>query len=172
MCLAYKRTQNFFPCVRRSRGPALGVQDPQRDRDPITKKPKFPAITKSMPGIGPNRRKFDGNLAHPLTLSDHSGPGVRGRGSISPGEGDGAGSNSLPRTIRIAVWEIFSGSSRSGKFFHRFSLRVCATGEIFSGVFALQENNFGPKNSDSSRESAAAPPVRDSPKFFSNTILF
>lgn len=108
----------------------------------------------------------------PLTLSGRSGPGIRGRGSISPGEGDGVGSNSLPRTIRIAVWEIFSGSSRSGKFFHRFSLRVCAIWEIFPGGFALQENNFGPKNSDSSRESAAAPPVRDSPKFFSSTILF
>lgn len=102
---------------------------------------------------------------HSLTAA---GRGSGGRESISPGEGDGVGSNSLPRTIRIAVWEIFSGSPRGlGSF-----SGVFAIGEIFSGVSALLENNFGPKNSDSSRESAAAPPVRDPPKFFSPTALF
>ena len=132
-CAWHTNALNFFPCVRRSRGPMSpphrggGAQDPQRDGDPIAKKPKFSAITKSVPGMGPKETKFDDNLGprlHSLTAA--------GRGSISPGEGDGTGSNSLPRTIRIAVWEIFSGSSRSGKFFHRFPLRVCAIWEIFS----------------------------------------
>ena len=108
---------------------------------------------------------------HPLTLSDHSGP--RGSGAHFPGGGGGTGSNSLPRTIRIAVWEIFSGGLRDlGNFFTDSHWESVRSGKFFPGAFALQENNFGPKDSDSSRESAAAPPVRDSPKFFSPTILF
>ena len=56
--------------------------------------------------------------AHPLTLSDRSGSGVRSPGAHFPGGGEGTGSNSLPRTIRIAVWEIFSGGLRGlGNFF-------------------------------------------------------
>lgn len=129
--------------------------------------------------MGGAQWQFGPTRLHSLTAAG------RGSGAGSPfPRGRGMGQGPIVFRVRyasrsgkffpgvFAVWEIFSGSSRSGKFFHRFSLRVCAVWEIFSGVPALQENNFGPKNSDSSRESATAPPVRDPPKFFSNTILF
>ena len=83
--------------------------------------------------MGPKGRKFDGNLAHPLTLSDRSGPGSGGREPISPGEGDGAGSNSLPRTIRIAVWEIFSGVFAVWEIFSQILIEsLCGLGNFFT----------------------------------------
>lgn len=119
----------FFPCVRRSRGPMVPLRRGAKTRSgtggPPPKNRNFPLLQKVCLAWDQKRRNLMA-IWTPLTLSGRSGPGIRGRGSISPGEGDGAGSNSLPRTIRIAIWEIFSGSSRSGKFFHRFSLRVCA----------------------------------------------
>lgn len=64
---------------------------------------------------GPKGRKFDGNLG-----PTHRGD--RGPGAHFPGGGGGKGSNSLPRTTRIAVWEIFSGGLRGlGNFFRESS---------------------------------------------------
>lgn len=67
-------------------------------------------ITKSVPDLQPlakffpcGRRSRGGPMGPP-----HRGSG--GREPISPGEGGGKGPNSLPRTTRIAVWEIFSGA--------------------------------------------------------------
>lgn len=119
--------------------------------------------------MGGAQWQFGPTRLHSLTAA---GRGSGGRESISPGEGDGVGSNSLPRTIRIAVWEIFSEALAVWEIFSQILVEsLCDLGNFFR-VFALQENNFGPKNSDSSRESAAAPPVRDSPKFFSTQSCF
>lgn len=108
--------------------------------------------------MGPKETKFDGNLDPAYTLWSQRAWGSGDRGSISPGEGDGAGSNSLPRTIRIAVWEIFSVSSRSRKFFQGASR--------YRKIILDQKTLI---------VRARAPPHRQyatSPKFFSSTILF
>lgn len=70
---------------------------------------------------------------HSLTAA---GRGFGGRESISPGEGDGAGSNSLPRTIRIAVWEIFSQISIES---------LCGLGNFFRGTSRYRKIILGQK---------------------------
>ena len=113
----------FFPYVRRSRGTRgpspQGVQSPQRDRGPTTKKTEIFHYYKKYAWHGAKRDEirwqFRPTRLHSLTAA---GRGSGGREPISPGEGEGTGSNSLPRTIRIAVWEIFSEGLRGlGNFF-------------------------------------------------------
>lgn len=71
--------------------------------------------------MGPKETEFDGNLG-PIRLHSLAVAGQGVREPISPGGGEGAGYNSLPRTIRIAVWEIFSEGLRGlGNFFRGFS---------------------------------------------------
>lgn len=53
------------------------------------------------------RWQFGPTRLHSLTAAGREGPGVH-----FPGGGEGTGSNSLPHTIRIAIWEIFSGGLR------------------------------------------------------------
>ena len=88
--------------------------------------------------------------------------------------GRGGGEDPIVFRVRYASrsGKFFRGLRGLGNFFTDSRWESVRSGKFFPGGFALQENNFGPKNSDSSRESAAAPPVRDSPKFFSPTILF
>ena len=129
MCyeMAHTCSQHFFHACAvagGSHGPSPQRPRPAAGQGPHHQKPKFSAITKSVPGIKSQwdlmekiRWQFGPTRLHSLTAA---GRGSGAREPISPGEGRGRG----PIVFRVRY------ASRSGKF--------------FPGAFALQENNFGP----------------------------
>lgn len=116
--------------------------------------------------MGGAQWQFGPTRLHSLTAA---GRGSGGRESISPGEGDGTGSNSLPRTIRIAVWKIFSEALAVWEIFSQILVEsLCGLGNFFRGASRYRKIILGQKTLI---VRARAPPPRQYaiPQNFSRT---
>lgn len=111
-CLAYRCSQNFFHACAVAGGPMGPPARGSKDRSGTGARSQKIEILRYYKKCAWHRTKrgkiwwqFGPTRLHSLTIT---GPGVRGPGAHFPGGGGGTGPNSLPHTIRIAVWEIFS----------------------------------------------------------------
>lgn len=112
VCQAYKSSQNFFHACAVAGGPMGPPHRGSKDRSGTGvchQKTEIFRYYKKCAWHGSKRDEIWWQLGptrlHSLTAA---GRGSGDREPISPGGGGGTGSNSLPRTTRIAVWEIFS----------------------------------------------------------------